>query len=303
MVHNEAARAALLLVPIFLWIGLFLRGPYSTREHTGALLAAIWQFQASLIISLVFMQGHFDLSLLLGEAALLGAINFLLIVRKSIVLGSVASAILLSAYAIESNSFALWFSATFFLACLPSILLGNWTANATHIYLRSILQTLCWACVLLWLFPFTVFHQLGEGWESLLNRSAGMNIIFHIPMILPGCILLGAAYQFAIEGNGTGFPYDPPDKLVAHGIYGHISNPMQLGICMLMLFWGVALMSYWICASAIIAIFLFIIFKDICNGSCAVGKTDKNWLAYQSNVPRWLPRFKAWPIENSISKT
>jgi protein-S-isoprenylcysteine O-methyltransferase Ste14 len=303
MVHNEAVRAALLLLPIVLWIGLFLRGPYTTREHTGALLAAIWQFQASLIITLFLMQGHFDLSMLLGQTALLGAVNLLLIARNSIVFGCIASAIVLSAYAPETNAFALWFAATFTLACIPSLLLGSWTANATHIYLRSILQTLCWACILLWLFPFTVFHQLGSGWESLLNRSTVANIPFLIPLLFPGFILLSAAYQFAVEGNGTGFPYDPPDKLVAHGIYAHISNPMQLGICLLMLFWGLALMSYWICASAIIAIFLFIVFKDICNGSCAIGKTDKNWQAYQSNVPRWLPRLKPWAIENTISKT
>jgi protein-S-isoprenylcysteine O-methyltransferase Ste14 len=282
-----------LLLPVALWIGLFLRGTYSVREHTGALLAFIWQLQSGLIVALL-LQGDAQISLILGQAVMLGAIMTLLTTVQPLPIGVAACAALLFFYAPASPMFWQWYVSNLLCVCLPSLLLGRWTAQATHIYLRAILQTICWACLLLWLFPFTVFHQLKSGWEPLLNRSALNNMLFLAPMIVPGLLLLSASYQFSVEGNGTGFPYDPPEKLVTKGIYAYISNPMQLGICVLMLCWGFALMSIWICASAFVALFLFIVFKDICNGSCAIGKSDQNWQAYQREVPKWIPRLTPW---------
>jgi protein-S-isoprenylcysteine O-methyltransferase Ste14 len=295
LVNSEAARAALLLLPVTLWMGLFLRGHFTPRQHAGGLLAFVWQFQASLIISLTLQNQQTSLGLLLGQAMLLGPVNVLLMQQRKTHYAFAISAALLVLYTPYSSTLWPWYFSNLFLACLPALLLASWTANAAHLYLRTALQTMCWACLLLWLFPNTVFEKLNEnGWDVLLSRSSQTNLAFLMPMTLPALLLLSAIYQFAVEGRGTGFPYDPPERLVKQGIYAHISNPMQLGICLLMLFWGIALMNVWICASSAVAVFLFIVFKDICNGSCAIGTTDKDWAEYQEQVPKWVPRLKAW---------
>jgi protein-S-isoprenylcysteine O-methyltransferase Ste14 len=296
MAEHDAARALLLLLPVAVWIGLFLKGRFTTREHTAALLAFVWQFQASLIVALVFTPNRVLIALLIGQSVTIGAVNSLLLIKRGVLYCIAVSAFLLFVFKPVTGLFSLWYLVSLLFVCVPSLLLASWTAWNSHIYLRATLQTLCWACLLLWFFPNAVFSQLHGGWEILLNRSLVGNAIYLTPLLVPGLILLNATYQFAVEGNGTGFPYDPPDRLVTKGIYAYFSNPMQVGICLLMLFWGVALMNAWICASAAIAVFLFVVFKDICNGSCAIGKTDPNWEAYQCNVPRWLPALKPWSL-------
>ena len=118
-------------------------------------------------------------------------------------------------------------------------------------------------------------------------------------MIIPTSLIISALYQFAVEGGGTAFPYDPPKKLVTGGIYRYISNPMQTGICILMGWYGIVLQSAWIIFSAVIAVILFIVFKDVCNGSCAIGKESEAWQAYQAAVPKWMPRFTPRHAENN----
>ena len=48
---------------------------------------------------------------------------------------------------------------------------------------------------------------------------------------------------------------------------------------------------------AVIAVILFIVFKDVCNGSCAIGKESEEWQTYQVAVPQWMPRFTPWYAE------
>jgi protein-S-isoprenylcysteine O-methyltransferase Ste14 len=299
LINSEWGRALLLLLPVAGWIALFLRGGFIARSHAGALLAFIWQFQASVIISLLLLNVYQPTEVTLGQAVLLGPVNFLLLGRHSAWPPIAASSVLLLLFAPISASFWPWYLSNLGLVCLPSLLLANWTRHSQHLYIRCLLQTLCWACLLLWLFPNTVFQQLNGGWDVLLKRPLWQNAVFLVPMTVPGLLLALSVFQFAFEGRGTGFPYDPPQRLVTNGIYAYISNPMQLGICLLMLFWGFALMNIWISASAFVALFLFVVFKDICNGSCAIGKTDKLWTTYQNEVPKWRLRRKPWSLHTS----
>ena len=136
----------------------------------------------------------------------------------------------------------------------------------------------------------SVFHLTPDSWQELLQRDLFITVLYGLPMILPASLLISALHQFAVEGDGTAFPYDPPKILVTGGVYQYISNPMQLGICLMMGWWGFILHSVWISISAFIALILFIVFKDVCNGSCAIGKGNQQWEAYQKVVPKWIPR-------------
>lgn len=96
--------------------------------------------------------------------------------------------------------------------------------------------------------------------------------------------------MFAKQGQGTAFPYDAPKYLVTTGVYRYISNPMQVGIVLMMLFWGAILESDLVMLSAVVAGVLFLVFKNVCNGSCRIGVTDaESWARYQQSVPKWFP--------------
>jgi protein-S-isoprenylcysteine O-methyltransferase Ste14 len=172
--------------------------------------------------------------------------------------------------------------------------LSDWTATDTHIGKRAILQSLAWAVLLFWLFPSLIFNLTADNWSGFLQRDTLTMGLFLLPLLLPAYLLISALYHFAVQGEGTAFPYDPPKKLVTQGVYRYISNPMQVGISLAMGWWGVVIQSLWVSISAVIAVILFIVFKDVCNGSCAIGKNNPDWEEYQRTVPKWYPKFNSY---------
>ena len=99
------------------------------------------------------------------------------------------------------------------------------------------------------------------------------------------------------------FPTTHPNRLVCHGIYAYLSNPMQLGIVLLMTWWGVVLQSLVVLTSGPVAALLFIVFSDVCSGVSNVAISDPRWRAYKRNVPAWWPRASPWrtpPGEASV---
>lgn len=305
----ELQSALLLLLPTFLWVMLFVRNQYSVIQYSGSLLGFIFQFQASLVFNIVLLDFGYctftstdiplfygvPIDFILGQALLTPVIYLLL--RKLPIWVSLIVALLLQVGIYDFASMVVIhspFTQLTVLTVIPSLLLATYTAQDSHIYLRATLQAICWACFLTWFFPSLIFQNTHHSWDVFLNRPLWQNMLYLIPLIVPTVILISALWQFAVEGRGTAFPYDPPKKLVTGGIYGYISNPMQLGICLLVAWEGVMLESVLLSFSAIVAVLLFIVFKDICNGSCRIAQLDHNWERYQSAVPKWLPRSKPW---------
>jgi len=176
----------------------------------------------------------------------------------------------------------------------PAQALASWTASDRHVYARSVLQSLIWVALLLWIFPSMALAAEGRDWSEALQRTSRELWLWLVPLALPASLVIAALWQFASEGNGTGFPYDPPKRLVCHGIYAHISNPMQLGIVLLMGWWGVVLQSPVVLVSAPVAALLFIVFSGVCSGISNVAISDPKWRRYKRDVPSWRPRASPW---------
>ena len=105
------------------------------------------------------------------------------------------------------------------LCAMPAMLLSEWTATDSHIGKRAFLQSLAWALLLFWFFPSLIFHLTADNWAGFLHRGIFMNVLYLIPLLLPGYLLVSALYHFAVHGDGTAFPYDPPKRLVTQGVY------------------------------------------------------------------------------------
>lgn len=311
----ELQKALLLLMPVAAWVALFVGQKFSVRQHSGAFLAFVWQFQSSLILNILIVRFEFwdfettahhlygvPIDALIGQAVLLGSLNSLILQKSSFVLKvmlAVIGLLLIYGYSDIIAPQPFWWLGIVLLtsvSVIPSLLIAEWTAKDRHVYLRSILQTFGWACLLLWLFPSTIFEHTNDDWQLLLTRPVWLNTLYVLPLVLPATLLLSAIWQFAVEGGGTAFPYDPPKILVTKGVYAYLSNPMQVGICLLVAWWGVMTGSVLVSLSALVAAFLFVVFKDICNGSCAIGDQDPNWDIYQKQVPKWLPRITPWTL-------
>jgi protein-S-isoprenylcysteine O-methyltransferase Ste14 len=307
MLFSEFTRALLLLLPAGILTWLFTHRAYPQRLWAGAFLAYVWQFQVRLLLFALGVQlGIWQFSvaastlygvpvdMLIGTSLLFGPLMAMLRPKLPVILLVFADFFVMLIFLpmhLLGPLAAGWLFALSHLAVVPGILLARWTAEDSHLYARAVLQPVSWIILLLWLFPSIVFESSGGSWAQLLERPWHINLVYAIPLLIPTLLLANALYEFAVRGRGTAFPYDPPKHLVTTGVYRYVSNPMQLGIVLMMAGWGLLCQSLWITASAVIAVTLFTAFKDVCNGSCQIGAVDPNWLRYQAQVRKWLPRW------------
>jgi protein-S-isoprenylcysteine O-methyltransferase Ste14 len=126
--------------------------------------------------------------------------------------------------------------------------------------------------------------------NNILFSPAGPRLLGFLPLALGLSTLLWCAWDFAVKGQGTPAPIDPPKKLVVQGLYRFVRNPMYVGIELILLgetiLWAFPpLLGY---AFAVFALFnLFIFFYE---EPALRGKFGKEYERYRRAVPRWIPR-------------
>jgi len=113
------------------------------------------------------------------------------------------------------------------------------------------------------------------------------------------CIGLALAFWtarlFLTYGEGTPAPWDPPKKLVVRGPYRHVRNPMITSV-MLMLLAEALLFRSWPLAGWLVIFFLAnAIYFPLVEEKGLKKRFGEEYLQYQANVPRWLPRMTSWP--------
>ena len=304
-VADNIIRMSLVMIPAIILTYQFVHQKHSLSRWVGALFSHIWQFQWRILlfaIGIQFSWWHFQTEdmlligvptdIILGCGLLLGVLPRIIMPSVPL-LYLVLVDLLLTLFVLPlsySMDKALYLLLLSWLVITPSHLLARWTERDEHIYLRSILQNISWGILLLWLFPSIVFNLTNDSWQPFLQRAWWLNLVFLLPMIIPAILITNALYEFAKHGNGTAFPYDAPKHLVTTGVYRYLSNPMQTGIVLMMFLWGAVLASGLIMLSALIAFCLFLVFKNVCNGSCRIGLCNPEWESYQRSVPRWIPR-------------
>ncbi|MGY5874672.1 MAG: methyltransferase [Candidatus Thorarchaeota archaeon] len=107
-------------------------------------------------------------------------------------------------------------------------------------------------------------------------------------------ILIQTNRHFASIGEGTLAPWAPTSRLVVHGVYRYVRNPMILGVLLILLGESIFLGSY--------AIFLWFSFFAVGNHMYFIKSEEPglvtrfgdDYLRYKENVPRWIPRRTPW---------
>ena len=106
--------------------------------------------------------------------------------------------------------------------------------------------------------------------------------------------LIDSFVRFASEGLGTPAPVAPPKRLVVHGAYQYVRNPMYVAILAAIL--GQALLF----ADLRLMIYGTIVWLAF---HILVVAYEEPWLkktfgaqyqTYQTCVPRWIPQLKPW---------
>jgi len=96
--------------------------------------------------------------------------------------------------------------------------------------------------------------------------------------------------DFAVLGRGTPAPFDPPQELVATGLYRWVRNPMYLsGLLLLvgesLLLEAPVLLSY--AAAFFLATHVFVVLYE---EPALRRKFGESYDRYRATVPRWLAR-------------
>lgn len=124
--------------------------------------------------------------------------------------------------------------------------------------------------------------------------SSIANLIVALLLIASGmAIYLWCAFwAFAMVGRGTPAPFDAPRRLVVHGLYRVVRNPMYWGMALILLGEAVLFGSWAIARYAVVwylFVFLFVLSYE---EPTLRRKFGPEYQEYCRTVPRWLPNFK-----------
>ena len=141
-----------------------------------------------------------------------------------------------------------------------------------------------------WLLPIWL------GFQVDLTGVARWRWIAAVPSVLGFAVALRCIWDFGWTGRGTPAPFVPPKKLVVVGFYRYVRNPMYVGFFAgwlgLWVIFGRANQAALIVASvAVVGVALFVRFYE---EPTLREKFGADYDVYCRNVPRWIPRLRAW---------
>ena len=135
-------------------------------------------------------------------------------------------------------------------------------------------------------------------WTDDVDVGWGVRWLFvpvGLALIAIGLVLVVWTIRlFVTVGRGTLAPWDPTARLVVRGPYRHVRNPMISGVaCVLAgeaaLLGSVALVIWLAGFVAVNAVYLPLVEEPGLRRRFGAAYEE-----YRANVPRWLPRLRAW---------
>ena len=115
-----------------------------------------------------------------------------------------------------------------------------------------------------------------------------------------GLVLFAASLRrFATEGEGTLAPWDPPRRLVLHGPYRYVRNPMISGVVFVLFGEALILISRPHFTWALTFLALNFIYIPLLEEPQLKRRFGEDYNEYRRNVPRLIPRLTPWSSEPS----
>ena len=300
--------AAMSTVAVWAW-----RRP-TTREITGAVLAALWNLPVLLALHLAAIRlgwwqydargGLFlgmPIDLLLAWVWLWGAIPAMACASwpLGLVLASaLAGDLLFMPAAAPVVKLGPWWIAgdivAVLTALLPGVLLARWTANGERLVARAVLQMIAFTGLLLFVLPAIAIDGSGGAWRNPADRPLWQLGLIVQLLAVPALVGLTAVQEFVTRGGGTPVPFDPPRRIVTSSIYAYVRNPMQLAGVVLLTMWGAVLGNWWVSAAGLMAHVYSSGLAGWDEDADLVSRFGDDWIAYRRGVRRWLPRLRPW---------
>ncbi|HKN77245.1 MAG TPA: isoprenylcysteine carboxylmethyltransferase family protein [Candidatus Acidoferrum sp.] len=117
-----------------------------------------------------------------------------------------------------------------------------------------------------------------------------------IPSALGFAVALRCIWDFGWTGRGTPVPIAPPQRLVVVGFYRYVRNPMYVGffvgwVSLWVIFGRANFTALTLVCGTMVGVALFVQFYEEPTLRRLFGA---DYEEYCRNVPRWIPRLRAW---------
>ena len=138
--------------------------------------------------------------------------------------------------------------------------------------------------VTIWI-PWLIVHYAHASIQWNLWRAPAL-----LPLTVGGSILLRCIWDFAVAGQGTLAPIDPPKHLVVRGLYRYVRNPMYVGVLLALLGEAWLFKSGALLVQAAIAFAIVHSFVRLYEEPHLRRRFGPAYTSYCQAVNRWLPR-------------
>jgi len=176
---------------------------------------------------------------------------------------------------------------------------GQVMSNASSTQSNSALRLTTLASLAVGAAFFALWFWLLPGWlgfDVAAVDGAPWRWIGAVPSVLGFSLALRCVWDFGRTGHGTPAPFVPPQRLVVVGFYRYVRNPMYVGFFAgwmgLWVVFGRANRSALV--AVIVAIAAVVLFVKLYEEPTLRKMFGNDYQEYCANVPRWIPRLRAW---------
>ena len=174
---------------------------------------------------------------------------------------------------------------------LPSLIIFKLTVTRQHVLIRALIQSCIWGGWIVFLIPAIILSFENKDIFSIFDWSHARLSLFIAGMSVSMIIGYRGVWDFAVKGNGTPIPFDPPQKLVTTGIYAYVANPLQISTLLMFICITIAYQSWLMIAAIIAHIFYCEIFVRWHHTVDIEKRFGTEWFTYKKSVRNWMPRF------------
>jgi len=139
----------------------------------------------------------------------------------------------------------------------------------------------------------------GSGWTSSLAKPDQAQFWLGLLVgILGSWLALASVSTMLRYGEGTPAPWDPTRRLVLHGPYRYVRNPMMIGVMLILLAEALLLQSPGIAIWFAVFLLLNGFYLPRVEEKGLEQRFGEDYRQYKANVPRWIPRTRPWEGPN-----
>ena len=174
----------------------------------------------------------------------------------------------------------------------PSMWLCRWTETRQHTGVRSAMLALCFGGIVIGLPMILILGDLENVLRHWQSQAPHLQVALGMAAFLFAVPGLTAMRDLARSGDGTPVPLDPPGRLVTHGIYSYLRNPMQVSMTTLLIIESAFINNSWPLILALLGIVYSEGFARWSEGEEMPARFGKDWTRYCRSIRPWLPRWK-----------